>query len=323
MATPALRGRFVWHDLLTTDTAAGIRFYTKVTGWKTQPYAATPGFTLLVGARGPVAGVMLLPEEAKAMGSPPNWLCYIGTSDVDATARQATTLGGKVYREPGNIPVGRFAILADPQGAVFAIYSPNLLEEQDPKAQLGEFSWHELMTSDPVAAFSFYQQLFGWDKTTAMDMGPAGVYQMYGVPGLELGGIYKMPADCKAPPNWLGYIRVPDAKKAAELTTQLGGKIVNGPMEVPGGNLIAVATDPQGAAFAVHSLSAAAMAAAKPATAKKAAPKKKAAAKKAAPKKKAVAKKAAPKRAAAKKAPAKKKAAPKKKAAKKATRRRR
>jgi hypothetical protein len=311
MAPPPLRGRFVWHELLTPDTAGGIRFYTKITSWKTQPYAGMPDYTLLLGARGPIAGVMPLPPEAKAMGAPPNWLSYIGISDVDATAKQATTLGAKIYKEPTNISVGRFAVLADPQGAVFGIYTPNLLDEQDAKPQLGEFSWHELATSDPAAAFSFYQQLVGWEKTTSMDMGPIGVYQMYGVPGLELGGIYKMPADCKTP-HWLPYIRIADTRKAAGLTTQLGGKIMNGPMEVPGGDLIAMGSDPQGAAFAVHSLKAAAKAGAA----------KKPAAKKAAPKKKAVAKKAVARKAPAKKKAAPKKAAAKKKAVKKAGRRR-
>jgi predicted enzyme related to lactoylglutathione lyase len=320
MATPSLRGRFVWHELLTTDPAAGIGFYTKVTGWKTQPYADVPGYTLFVAARGPIAGAMALPEEARAMGSPPNWLSYIGTSDVDATARQAVTLGGKILREPGNVSVGRFAILADPQGAVFAIYTPNLLEEQDPKPQVGEFSWHELTTTDPAAAFRFYQELFGWETTRSMDMGPpVGVYQMYGVPGLELGGIYKAPPGHPAPPNWLPYIKVADTRKAVTQATQAGGRIITGPMEVPGGDLIAMGMDPQNACFAVHSVKAAVMAPA-PKAAKKAAPKKKAVAKKAVAKKVAAPKKKAAKKAAPKKAA--KKAAPKKKAAKKAGRRR-
>src|SRR5262245_31558055 len=123
-ATPNLRGRFVWHELLTSDTAAGISFYRKVAGWKTEPYADVPGYTLLLGSRGPVGGVMALPENAKAMNVPPNWLSYIGTPDVDATANQVSSLGGKVIMGPQDIPVGRFAILGDPQGAVFAVYTP-------------------------------------------------------------------------------------------------------------------------------------------------------------------------------------------------------
>ena len=316
MATPALRGRFVWHELLTTDTAAGIRFYTKITSWKTEPYPGMPGYTLLNGTRGPVGGVMGVPDPS----IPPNWLSYIGTADVDATANQATALGGKVITPPTTIPVGRFAILQDPQGATFAIYTPNLLEEKDPKPQLGEFSWHELVTTDPVAAFSFYQQLFGWEKTRAMPMPEIGVYQIYGVPGLELGGIYKKPADYPAPPNWLPYILIADSKKAVTQTTQLGGKIMAGPMEVPGGDLIAMGMDPQGAAFAVHSRKAEMAAKAGAAAAKKAAPKK--AVKKATPKK-AAAKKAAPKKKAAARKAAPKKKAVAKKATKKATKKRR
>ena len=310
MATPNLRGRFVWHELLTSDTKAGISFYRKITNWKSEPYPDVPGYSVFMAGRGPSAGVMAMPEV------PPNWLSYIGTSDVEATASQAVALGGKLLRGPITIPVGRFAILTDPQGAAFAIYTPNLMEDLDPKPQLGEFSWHELVTPDPDKAWTFYSTLFGWEKTNSMDMGPIGVYQMYGVPGLELGGIYKTPVGYAAPPNWLPYILVADAKKSTSIALKNGGKIMNGPMEVPGGGWISMGMDPQGAAFAVHSAAPAASVPKKPAPKKKAAaPKKKAAARKAAPRKKAVAKKA-PKKAAKKKAPMKK-AASKKKAGKK------
>ncbi len=305
MATPNLRGRFVWHELLTSDSAGGMKFYGKVANWKTEPYPDVPGYSVFMAKRGPIAGTMTMPDM------PPNWLSYIGTPDVDATAAQAVSLGAKLLQGPATIPPGRFAILSDPQGAAFAIYTPNLMEDSDPKPQVGEFSWHELVTSDPDAAWSFYSTLFGWEKTTAMDMGDLGVYQMYGLPGLELGGIYKKPSNYPAPPNWLPYIMVADAKKATAISNKLSGKVMNGPMQVPGGGWIMMGMDPQGAAFAVHSAAAAA-------PAKKAAPKKKkAAAKKAAPKKKAVARKSMKKAAkkAVKKAVKKsaKKAAPKKK----------
>jgi uncharacterized protein len=335
MTTPPLRGRFVWHELHTSQSAApaGIGFYRKIAGWKTQPYAAVPGYTLLEGPRGPVGGVMAEPEITGPGGMAPSWMSYVGTPDVDSTTAQAQSLGGRVLHAPTDIPVGRFAILADPQGAQFAIYAPNLLEEQDPKPLIGEFSWHELVTTDPVGAFSFYEQLFGWEKTTAVDLGPAlGTYQLFGLPGLEMGGIYRKPADYPAPPNWLPYILVPDAARAAAATTAAGGTITMGPQEVPGGDLIAMGMDPQGGSFAVHS-AAVTVAAGGTSAAR---PKKKAAAKK--PAKKAAkkpAKKAAKKsakktakRPAAKKAarkPAKKatrKAAPRKKAAKKKVRRR-
>jgi predicted enzyme related to lactoylglutathione lyase len=109
------------------------------------------------------------------------------------------------------------------------------------------------MTTDPEAAFDFYSTLVGWEKTTAMDMGENGIYQMYGVPGCELGGMMILPAEMGAPPSWTVYFMVPDADAAAKRIEAGGGKIMIGPMDVPGGDRIAYASDPTGAIFAVHS----------------------------------------------------------------------
>ena len=152
-----------------------------------------------------------------------------------------------------------------------------------------------------------------------------GVYQMFGRGGgIPNGGIMKPPPG--APAAWMPYALVKDAKAAAATASANGGKIVNGPMEVPGGDWIAQGMDPQGAMFSVHSLKPATQEAAPTSAkasagrpAKKAAPAKKA--KKAA--KKPTAKKAAKKKTVAKKAkakPVKRSAKPaKKKAAKKKT----
>jgi len=254
MQSLPLRGRFVWHDLMTTDPTAALKFYPKIFGWKTQSWDQNPSYTLWVAGRGPIGGVMPLPAEAKAMGAPPHWMPFVGIPEVDATVRDAASLGARVLKEPTDIPtVGRFAILADPQGAVFAVFSSAMPMQGDPTPKLGEFSWHELATTDYSAAFDFYRALFGWEKTEAMDMGPAGVYQMFGWPNFSLGGIYNKPPEMQAPPHWLSYGLAPDAKKAADAVKRNGGQVLNGPMEVPGNNLIAQCLDPNGAAFAVHS----------------------------------------------------------------------
>ncbi len=256
MSNATVRGRFLWHELLTTDTRAATAFYTKVVGWTTQAWERDPSYTMWMAKTGPMGGVMTLPADAKMMGAPPNWLTYIGTPDVDATVRDATRLGGRLLTGPMEIPtVGRFAVLADPQGAVFAAFTPAQApsgEGGPPKP--GDFSWHELVTTDHMAAFRFYRELFGWEKTQAMDMGPEmGTYQMYGWQGVRLGGMYNKPKEMPAPPHWLPYAMVPDAKKAAAAAKASGGTVVNGPMEVPGGDWITQIIDPQGAAFAVHS----------------------------------------------------------------------
>jgi uncharacterized protein len=301
-----LLGSFVWCELLTTDSAAAQSFYKKVVGWTAVPFAPDGSYNVFNNASGAgVAGVMKLPDAAKQMGAPPNWMMYVGTPNVDDTAVRIASLGGRVLKQPENIPdTGRFAVVQDPFGATFGIFQPPPNRPgRGGQPGVGDFSWFELYTPNPEGAWKFYQTLFGWEKTTAMDMGELGVYQMFGRgEGIPSGGIMKPPPG--APAAWMPYALVKDAKAAAATASANGGKILNGPMEVPGGDWIAQGMDPQGAMFSVHSL--------KPA-AQKAAPPKKAAPAKAAAKK--TAKKASRKTAAkkAKAKPAKKSAKPAKK----------
>ncbi len=124
MSNAEIRGRFVWHELMTSDLPAATAFYSRVLPWKTQP-SGMPDYTLWVTGKTMAAGLMAQPEAARQAGAPPSWLVYIGTPDVDATAAAAERLGGRVLKAPGDIPnVGRFAVLADPQGAAFAIFTP-------------------------------------------------------------------------------------------------------------------------------------------------------------------------------------------------------
>ena len=76
---------------------------------------------------------------------------------------------------------------------------------------LGTFSWHELATSDNEAAFAFYSGLFGWDAMQRMDMGPVGIYLIFGSNGVQRGGMYIKPPENPGPPNWLPYVHVPNA----------------------------------------------------------------------------------------------------------------
>jgi predicted enzyme related to lactoylglutathione lyase len=251
-----VRGRFLWHELLTSNPSQATEFYGKVLGWGNQPWPGqteTP-YTLLTKGETPVAGTMALPAEARDAGAPPSWLCYMGTPDVDATVSRAKSLGASVLKEPFDVPeVGRMAILRDPQGAVFAVYKPARDPQPETDPAVGEVSWNELLTTDQDAAFKFYQNLFGWDDIQSMDMGPAGIYRIYGRGGRQYGGMFNKTAEMPMPPNWGIYIRVDDVNAAVPRIKDAGGQILNGPMEVPGGDLIANCMDPQGAAFSVHS----------------------------------------------------------------------
>lgn len=252
------KGRFVWFDLMTSDQDAAIDFYGAVTGWGTSVWdGAGPDmkYTMWTVGEQPIGGVMDLPPDAAAAGAPPSWLAYIGTEDVDATAKKIEVLGGRIVKEPMDIPtVGRFAVAADPQGAIFAIFTAqDDAPGHDGEPRTGEFSWHELVTTDYEAAFRFYSELFGWDRMDEMDMGPAGIYLIYGRKGIQLGGMFNKTPDMPMPPMWMEYAMVDDVDAATETVKARGGQILNGPMEVPGGDRIVQCMDPQGAMFALHS----------------------------------------------------------------------
>jgi uncharacterized protein len=318
-----VRGRFVWHQLMTRDVPGAKKFYTKLMGWKALPWPLDPAYTVCHADVGPVAGIMKIPADLPAE-VPSHWLQYIGTRDVDGTADAAVRAGGSVVKAPGDMQgAGRYAVLKDPQGAVFAIIDPeNASADPVGIPPLGTFSWHELATSDNEAAFAFYSGLFGWDAITRMDMGPTGIYLVFGMNGVQRGGMYIKPADWPAPPNWMPYAHVRSVDASCAPAEAGGAKILNAPMDVPGGSRIASLMDPAGAAFAIHSFPApAAAAVAKPAK-PKAKPKAKSKVKaKAKPKAKVkakakVAKKKAPKRVMKKAAKKKSKPRPKAKAKK-------
>ncbi|HEY7889099.1 MAG TPA: VOC family protein [Steroidobacteraceae bacterium] len=251
MSNAEIRGRFVWHELMTTDPQAAGAFYSKILRWKTQP-SGMPDYTLWVTGKTMTGGLMTQPETARRSGAPPSWLIYIGTPDVDGTAAAAARLGGKVLKAPADIPsVGRYAVLADPQGATFAVFTPNPAPAD--AAPATDFTWHELATSDQHGAMTFYSELFGWSRGPAHDMGPAGTYQLIEHGGAQVGGACKL-MDTSKPPHWLTYIRVASVDKAAAAAQAAGGRVTQGPMEVPGGSRIAQILDPQGGAFAVHEL---------------------------------------------------------------------
>lgn len=250
-------GALVWYELLTTDPKAAIAFYTKVTGWTTQAWDAGD-YTMWVGDQGPLGGVTLLPDAAKAMGASPYWQANVQVANVDQTLEQVKQLGGKIYIVEDVPKVGRLAVIADPQGAVLAVFQP----AGDPMpphdiAKNGEFSWHELYTTDHEAGFAFYRQIAGWEKLGEFDMGPMGTYLLWGRNGQQLGGMMTKPKDMKTPdgrevpPSWLYYITVSDFDAAFERAKEAGAKVLNGPMPVPGGQRIVQLMDPQGAAFAL------------------------------------------------------------------------
>jgi predicted enzyme related to lactoylglutathione lyase len=319
MANATVRGRFVWHELYTPNRAGSQEFYGKVAGWTAQSWDQDPTYQMFAAKSGPLGGVV---EERSGT---PQWLAYIGSTDVDATADAAARLGGRVQTAPMDLPnAGRYAVIVDPQGATFGVHGSAAAPQPETGPKAGEFSWHELATSvAPGVAFGFYAALFDWDLMAEHDMGPMGTYLVFGRNGRQLGGMFDKGAQGKpGAAYWLGYVSVTDLEGAVERAKGARASVLMGPMDVPGGDRIAQLMDPYGAFFALHKPGSQG-AAAETGTAAPRAPARKQTAKK--PAKKAAAKRPKPAaRKKAKKGPAKKKAArkpakakPRKRAAKK------
>jgi predicted enzyme related to lactoylglutathione lyase len=245
-------GRFGWYELMTTDPGAARDFYTQVTGWETERWegGAMP-YTMWMAGETAVGGLMALPPEAREAGAPPHWLAYLTVPDAEAAVEEVKEMGGSVVWGPTDVEgVGRVVGIADPQGGHLALHEPaGDAPGHDSPPDVGEFSWNELATSDWEAAWAFYSRLFEWQKADALDMGPDGTYQMFHRGAQPLGGMYTKP---DLPTHWLVYVRVADIQAAVEKAQDLGGQLLNGPMEVPGGDRVAQLLDPQGAAFALH-----------------------------------------------------------------------
>jgi hypothetical protein len=246
-------GKFNWYELMTTDTQAAEAFYGKVVGWTSEDVGQGAYFTFNT-PQGGVAGLLKVADDQAGAG--PVWLGYVAVDDVDDYAKRFEAAGGAVHRAPADIPgVGRFSVVADPQGAALVLFAP--LPRADNAAPPamdapGYPSWRELVTTDGPSAFEFYAKMFGWEKSAGHDMGPMGVYQLFAYDGADRGGIMTRPAHIPRS-FWGYYFRVDAIGAATERLKAGGGTVVNGPMQVPTGDWVVQATDPQGAAFALQS----------------------------------------------------------------------
>lgn len=250
-------GRFIWYELITSDVPAAKAFYSRVLGWTMQDLPTAPGaepYSIVSAGDYGLGGMMNLGEAMKAQGMTPNWTGYVCVDDLDASVAQAQALGAKLLRAQTDIPgFGRFAVIEDPAGAALILMTPTPPEGGRAAADseaLGQAAWHELFGSDPAKGFGFYASLFGWTKGQPVDMGPMGTYQLFSNADGEVGGMMAKPADMPMA-AWLYYFRVADIHAAARAVTEGGGQVLMDPHQVPSGEWVTRATDPQGALFAL------------------------------------------------------------------------
>lgn len=254
-------GDFVWYELMADDAPAAAVFYGDILGWqsadsgqKAVDYRILTARDSDTGEENAVGGILQLTAEMKQCSSRPLWVGYVAVEDVDTCVERVTQTGGGVMMSGTDISsVGRIAKVTDPQGASFCIMrglsdEPSLAFAFD-RPRIGHCAWNELSTTDPSAALPFYGELFGWTKDGEMPLGDMGAYEFLRHAGV-FGAMMQKPVDMPVP-IWVYYFRVPDIDVAVEKTVSRGGQVMFGPDEIPGGEFVIKALDPQGALFAL------------------------------------------------------------------------
>jgi uncharacterized protein len=248
-------GEFIWYELMTRDPDAAKAFYDDVIGWNIgQPMPGDVEYRQIMAGDEAVGGVLRLTDEMCEHGAQAVWLGYVGVDDVDQTVARLQQLGGSVLMPAQDITdVGRFAMVADPEGVPFYVMrgavEGGTSHAFKPMAH-GHCSWNELATRDQTRALAFYGELFGWTSNEGMPMGDMGTYKFVDHRGVRIGAVSPHIEEGGSP-TWTYYFYVPDIDTAMSKTKARGGQILHGPHEVPGGDHIIIGADPEGVMFAL------------------------------------------------------------------------
>lgn len=255
MATKSLTshppGAFCWPELATSDPKGAVQFYSALFGWTVSesPTDYGPYYRFRLGGDDVGASCQGNPEDG-----PPHWNSYVAVSSADEIAGRVAKLGGTVVAEPFDVfDAGRMAVLRDPAGAFINLWQAKSHIGAKRLNDPGALCWTELATTDPPAAEKFYTKLFGW--TAKRGTAPPGEYTEFYNRGTAIGGMMRIqPEWGDVPPHWLPYFEVVDCDASAGRVKQQGGALPVPPKDIPGVGRFAVASDPQGATFAIIAL---------------------------------------------------------------------
>ena len=237
-------GHFVWRELMSTDPAAAKAFYGGLFGWTFEEAPMPSGsYTLIKTEQGQIGGLTDLMPGAPPMSC---WASFISVDDVDATAAKVSAHGGRLHVPPSDIPgVGRFAVFADPAGAVANLLR---LADGDPEAPerppLHSFCWETLNTDDVPKALDFYREVIGWNVVS----GPSNM-AVFAAGETQVADVETAPPG--PGPHWLTHVVVANLGASREKAVALGGSILMGEVPIPEIGTLCIIQDPTGAVLSM------------------------------------------------------------------------
>lgn len=242
-AQERLVGAFLWFDLLTEDVEASKAFYASMFGWRYRT-DADGGPVRIVNKNGREIGA-IFDHNTTAEEVESQWIGSLSVDDVDSATDLLVERGGRVLLGPAEAARGRYAVVADPQGAVLALFRGRAPDQLPETLDHGDWFWPELWGNDGVAAVEFYRELVGYE--------PRRIGENYAV--MERGGkayvgVGQAPFEVR--PHWLVGILVADIDDAQRAVEHFGGEILIGASERFGAGSSALARDPAGGVFLMH-----------------------------------------------------------------------
>ena len=245
-------GKMVFAELVTPDIAQAERFYGGLFGWTFEDIKLGSYDFVEASDGGHLVASLFSRPMPSDHSRGPAWLTFFSTKDVDAVAALAAQQGARLLRPAHDLPgLGREAVFADPQGAVFAAFTSASGDPPDVLVQPGQWIWSALITTDPDAAAAFYQSVFNYD---VYDLPAPQDAQHLTLAADDFARVGINPMPGKRPdahPYWINFLRVDDAGVVAAKATSLGGQVLLSPRTDRHGAQIAILADPAGAPFGV------------------------------------------------------------------------
>lgn len=231
-------GKFVWHDLLTSDVAAAKTFYEKLFGWS---YVTHGRYTEIMNQGHKVGGMVeITPEKTDKVEA--QWLVALSVPDVDKAVKSLESAGGKTHKGPIEmINRGRGALVSDPQGAQLLLMRSSSGDPEDAEPTVGDWLWNEIWSNDPVKTRDFYKSLAGYDAVVEGEN-----YQVLASEGKWRAGIrHVFETDQKV--RWVPVVRVENPETLIDKVETLGGTVWLRPDEPPSKGDTALISDNTGA----------------------------------------------------------------------------
>ncbi len=252
----SLPGKIIWHELITDTVAESEAFYSELFGWEFESIGIGFGSVAstnykLIRSNGRLIGGLIDQNQLDATEDISQWVVLLATDNIHQAVQIVTDAGGTVFTPPTLLADrGRIAVVADPQGALFALLQTKDGDPLDREPELNEFLWNELWTDDAPAAIAFYQRLAGYEleEEAALD---SDSYQFLSANGVPRMGILLNPID-GLPPLWSTYVRVEDPVAITARVEALGGRVLLPVQERKFGGQVALIADPSGAGIVIQ-----------------------------------------------------------------------